>query len=113
MHADRRKAGEGVTVSDVVRPSNARSIAAGIARKLRAEPWRWVQGEYVRESDCGEEKRCLAAQIWLYFPGGTVPADVYDVFVKACGDVCLSDWNDRKSRTVEDVIALCEGIANG
>lgn len=86
---------------------DVRVIAREIAQKLRAWPENWCQGAYTASNGA----RCLAGHLWPYFDGA-VDSAVYDVFQNACG-MMVSDWNDMPGRTVEEVIEVCERIANG
>jgi len=97
-----------------------KTIAADIARELRANPEAWTKGCYARGSSNEQveahsslaQKWCLAGHIMKRCPEKYWP--ISQRFREAIGldkDTYLSMWNDGKERTVDEVIAACEKVA--
>lgn len=98
-------------------PSDPKTIAADIARELREHPERWTQGHWARDSSGNKvswrdpNAVCWCLEGHINRRGG----DTGD-FGNAAGtsDDCmtgLAQFNDRHG--VDDVIELCENVANG
>lgn len=105
-------------------PSDPKAIAADIAKELREHPDHWTtgtcardaQGDIVASDDDEAVCWCLMGHILKRIPN----VDAYKFgtpFFAAVGlnwdddDVGFSDLNDGK--TVEQIIDLCEKVANG
>lgn len=108
---------------------SAEEIAADIARELREHPEHWIQHSLVRlESGVEEDEPeyatrsdaicwCLEGLIvrrtkWSPEDGSVDREQVFDTFRTALGETDLYRWNDAHGRTVGDVIALAERVAN-
>lgn len=112
----------------VIRPEQ--SAAAEFANLLKVRPYLWVQGTYSREIEtvvmgirvC-ETRHCLAGFIYEYADEhglDTLPfRNDFDRLFRAVTQIPasfpsgsgLAGWNDASSRTVQDVISICERIA--
>lgn len=106
------------------------SIAADIARELREHPERWTQNRYARDSG-GEpldDPKHVHAVCWCLYGHirrrldeeamGEGVASTHGAFIDAIrraspmAQASLVIWNDRYGRTVGEVIALCDAVAN-
>lgn len=109
--------------------NDPRSVAADIAREYRDAPQKWIQDYMCMDAD-GEDWMdpgyegavcwCLRGAIDKRVPQGA--AKVYLAFDRALGHNIASEkehdtlhfvsWNDRHGRTVDEVIDLCDAVAN-
>lgn len=100
-----------------------KAILADIARELRADPDRWMQGAPARDKDGGrvistDPKAvcwCLVGhvhkRIGIPNPGSPNIAQIFDLrrqIADLIGCYKLTQWNDEPGRTVEQVIEACE-----
>lgn len=92
-------------------------VAADIARELREHPSHWTQKHTAKDVDglmCGVFD--AAAVCWCLYGhilkrnAGFAEAAIGAAF--GYPNVTMGRWNDAAERTVEDVIALCEGVAS-
>lgn len=98
---------------------DSKTIAADIARELREHPERWTKGHWARDSSGNkvswydQSATCWCLEGHINRRGG----DTGD-FAQAAGTIDtdgfttgLAEFNDH--HTVDDVIDLCEKVANG
>jgi hypothetical protein len=98
-----------------------RRVLAEVAQELREHPERWCQrtvarsasGEGVRWDDPAATQWCVHGHIRKRVPltftaGGVIIDKLWDALGES-----LYEWHDSPDRTVGDVIALCEKVANG
>jgi hypothetical protein len=90
-------------------PSDPKTIAADIARELREHPEHWRQGLWKEGMAAGA--KCLGAHIEVRAGGPSMAMKL--AFGFNASNFELIDWNDAPGRTVDDVIELCEKVANG
>jgi hypothetical protein len=96
------------------------SIAKDIVKELREHPERWTQQAIARTAAALEldDANDVDAVCWCLEghiekrTSSTSSWEVYEAFRDALGTRGLFRWNDSKLRTVDDVIALCETVAN-
>lgn len=95
----------------------AREIAADIARELRKHPECWTTGCFARDSNgCRVHYRDPYATCWcleghIYKRHGDI---VHFAILAGTLDDCttgLATFNDASSTSIDDVIALCEKVA--
>lgn len=85
--------------------------AAEILRAARAKidaPEKWTKGESARDaSGRGVFSNSPAAVCFCSIGaiGNIIDSTPMDIFRKAIGCGCISDWNDHKDRTHADVLA--------
>lgn len=95
-------------------------IAKSIADGLREHPERWTKdhnardalGNPVQSHHKDAASWCILGHIRKRLPQGPLPRDLKRFFSNAVGGDLISSWNDEAERTVVDVIALCDKIAN-
>lgn len=100
-----------VVARDLVLPeklSAPQDVAAAIGNDLRENPHRWTRCLADPHAPaCG-----LLGHIACYVGLPVEDSEAYAAFVTAVLPVhSIPAWNDDPSRTVEDVIALCEKVA--
>lgn len=92
--------------------STIREVAADIARELRSNPAAWHQGWFSNSreglSSPDATSWCLSGH--LLRRGHQLSWPIYGVFEAAAGNRVCS-WNDTPGRTVEEVIELCDRVA--
>lgn len=119
---------KGTTTTHTADP-RAKAIARTLARELRRHPQRWTQGAQARTADGrptdprapGCACWCLMGFIIRESPHeGDVDDAVLSAFELAAvgapytgGPQCVQfvSWQDRKSRSVLDIIAVCDAVA--
>lgn len=95
--------------------NTAQEIAEDIARELRANPNAWYRGAFSNLGNCDGSWNDPEATAWclsghLKKRGDTRLSRFYDAFSRyAGGSIC--QWNDEPGRTVDEVIALCDRVA--
>lgn len=92
----------------------AKQIASDIAALLRERPQLWGQGD----DPCPRQKCLMEHVANRQGKDSKFFFELRELFyerIKASGSsaVMVAEWNDEPERTVEDVIALCEEVANG
>lgn len=106
-----------------------KGIARDIARELREHPSHWFQGALTRFADGTESPYlekvkqgvcwCLEGHISRRVDSEVATQAIVAFLDEAHARYLIEDgaslfkWNDAPGRTVEQVIELCEAIANG
>lgn len=100
-------------------PVNPKLLAADIARELRANPSAWTQHYYAKNSK-GQTVPCddPSAICWCLYGhidkrttvSEVIRSELEEIFTRHVSDG-ISDWNDHFERTVDDVIELCDRVA--
>lgn len=98
-----------------------KTVAADIAQELRQHPERWTRGcEAKDQYGDSVEPDCKDAVCWClvgFINKRDIPtpcmASLSAEFRKRIGSNNIGKWNDAAERTVDDLIALCESVANG
>lgn len=106
--------------------ADPKAIAVDIARELREHPERWIQGYWGRTKDHRSTRSwdpeavcwCLGGLINKHFGHDRLVNDENGPTWSAFRALIplsesIEDWNDREFRKVEEVIELCEAVANG
>jgi hypothetical protein len=102
--------------------NDPKAIASDIARELRANPATWTQGVMARNAagaqalvdESGACSWCLVGHIERRLKDRLINRpDVIDAFRRHLerDRKSIVAFNDVRSRTVDDVIALCEKVA--
>lgn len=109
--------------------NDPKTVAADIAREYREDAARWTRGWYARNAlgkQCGVDDPlavcwCLRGAIEKRVGDGDESLIVMRAFDEALGfqwhdgnnEVQFVNWNDHPTRTVGEVIALCDAVTNG
>lgn len=98
--------------------TDPREIAADIARELREHPERWTKGRDARDREgravCPTDP---SAVCWCLIGHCDRRSDAYayvefrEIAKRFVEGRVLTFWNDHPSRTVDDVIELCDKVA--
>lgn len=114
-------------MTEAHRTEDPRSIAADIAKELREHPDHWFQGALVRMDDGRTSDRDWAGPhvvCWClegHIVKRTRDQDdgvVFESFRTTLRnrhnyDESIHEWNDVPGRDVQDIIRLCDEVANG
>ena len=120
-------------MSNQTAEQGVRNIAKAIAAEYRRDAARWTQGTWARDKDgdavsARDENAvcwCLRGAIekHITFEPYVTEEDCYFAFDLALGfdhaktpsddEYHFVYWNDRPQRKVQEVIALCDEVANG
>lgn len=97
-----------------------KQIAGSIAAELRENPERWAKTDYAFDHngasiDPTDEGACSWCLLGHMMKRSKITCEE---FARGFGfntdpALSLSDWNDAPERTVADIIARCEAVANG
>jgi hypothetical protein len=92
----------------------AREIAAEISRELRDNPQAWHRGAFSNAPD--KRVDAVDATAWclsghLRKRGQPTWGPIYVAFADETGIGSVCQWNDMDDRTVDEVIALCDRVA--
>lgn len=119
---------------------DVRTVALSIAEELKAHPERWTQGVYARDADGKEtdnhtgnvQCRCIMGHIFSRFPTMAHCSDEdirvmrvmqsqFNIVVSAAytrtdlngfkEPSAIVNFNDTPGRTVAEIIAVCEKVA--
>lgn len=108
--------------------TDPKAIAADIAREFREDSKRWTKGYWARDAEGVRVNLnsplavcwCLRGAIDKRVPQDVSAVPVYEAFDAALGpvggvpegDLAFVRWNDASKRTIQEVIDLCEKVAN-
>lgn len=99
--------------------STPEQVASDIARELTADPGAWNQGDWAAHRDGGGLRHCLSEHIYRRTSLSTaLRFDTVAAYKTAIGKherledpPVITDWNDRASTTVADIIAVSQRVA--
>lgn len=96
---------------------NPKEIALQISQELTEDPTRWCQGHPAIDAQgrqvSTEDPNAAAWCLWGHLAKRNVLfGKTFDAFSKHITPLGMGTWNDQPKRTVQDIIDVCQKVAD-